>query len=60
MEKLYYYLSQVFLFFIYRDNYEAERVRHVEFLSHDDPHIYHGLPYEYDENMKKIHHDDHH
>lgn len=28
----------------HKDNYEAERVRHVSFLSHDDPHMNHGLP----------------
>lgn len=43
-----------------KDNYEYERVRHVHFLGHDDPHIYHGLPYDYDNNMKQIHHDEHH
>lgn len=39
-----------------KDNYEPERVRHVEFSGHNDPHMNHGLPYEYDENMKIKHH----
>lgn len=43
-----------------KDNYEYERVRHVSFLGHDDPHMYHGLPYEFDKDMKKIHHDGDH
>jgi hypothetical protein len=42
-----------------KDNYEYERVRHVTFLGHDDAHMNHGLPYEYDNNMNKIHHDEH-
>lgn len=28
----------------HKDAYEPERVRHVEGLSHDDPHFHHGLP----------------
>ncbi len=41
----------------HKDNYEAERVRHIQFLGHDDPHMYHGLPYDYDDEMNpKGHH----
>ncbi|EGR31941.1 hypothetical protein IMG5_099690 [Ichthyophthirius multifiliis] len=43
----------------HKDNYEAERVRHVQFQGHDDPHIYHGLPQDYDDDMKPKHHDSH-
>lgn len=40
-----------------KDNYEAERVRHVSFVSHDDPNMTHGLPEDYDDNMvPKKHH----
>jgi len=28
----------------HKDNYEPERVRHVEFSSHDDENKFHGLP----------------
>jgi len=37
----------------HKDNYEPERVRHVQFDSHDDPHMFHGLPDEYDDKMQK-------
>ncbi|KAL4471692.1 hypothetical protein ABPG74_008585 [Tetrahymena malaccensis] len=40
----------------HKDNYEAERVRHVAFLDHKDPHMYHGLPQDYDDNIKPKHH----
>lgn len=33
----------------HKDNYEPERVRHVQFLSHDDPHMTHGLPQDLDD-----------
>lgn len=42
-----------------KDNYEYERVRHVTYLGHDDPHMYHGLPYEFDADMNKVHHEEH-
>lgn len=40
----------------HKDNYEAERVRHVAFVDHKDPHMYHGLPQDYDDNIKPKHH----
>ena len=42
-----------------KDNYEYERVRHITFSGHDDPHMFHGLPQDYDDNMNKVHHDAH-
>jgi hypothetical protein len=38
--------SRAYITQYYKDCQEQERFRHVEFLSHDDPHMYHGSPYE--------------
>lgn len=40
----------------HKDNYEAERVRHVSFFSHDDPHMTHGLPQDLDDvSLEPVH-----